>query len=483
MHFPALRGSFRFRFSPVDVMWAAVSPPIALYLRAVPIGTPAAVNAVELYCLIAFTSSLIAFLFFRIRDGIVHHFSVHDALEVTKAVVVSELLTTLALFTAVRLDGIPRSTPVIHALILAAGLIVYRVVIRTFHDDGSQAPPPSRDAPDHIVMIGCTRLSLLYMKILKTYSAQKYKVVALLDANPRTVGRSVDGIRVVGPPEQLDSIIQEYEQHGIAINRVIAGGDQTLLSPETMDEVQRACTAHDLNLEFVPSLVGLSPLQTAPVDIPAVNPLPVTGDALPLYFRFRRVVDFFVALILIVLFLPLMLVVAGIVLLDIGSPVLFWQQRVGLGGRSFLLYKFRTLKPLFNERGLPIGLTDRMSWAGAAIRKLRLDELPQLLSVLVGDMALIGPRPLLPQDQPSDPTIRLMVKPGITGWAQVNGGKSLSAETKSQFDEWYVRNASLLLDLRILFMTFGFVMMGERHNEEQTARSRTASNAPTLETK
>ena len=85
-----------------------------------------------------------------------------------------------------------------------------------------------------------------------------------------------------------------------------------------------------------------------------------------------------------------------------------------------------------------------MSWIGYLLRKFRLDELPQLLNVLVGDMSLIGPRPLLPHDQPADPTLRLMVRPGITGWAQVNGGKLLTPEEKNALDEWYVRNASFV---------------------------------------
>jgi hypothetical protein len=87
------------------------------------------------------------------------------------------------------------------------------------------------------------------------------------------------------------------------------------------------------------------------------------------------------------------------------------------------------------------------------LRQSHLDELPQLLNVLVGDMSLIGPRPLLPEDQPSNPTTRLMVRPGITGWAQVNGGKFLTAQQKDEYDEYYIRNASIWFDLRIALLT------------------------------
>ena len=99
------------------------------------------------------------------------------------------------------------------------------------------------------------------------------------------------------------------------------------------------------------------------------------------------------------------------------------------------------------------------------LRQTRLDELPQLLSVLVGDMSLIGPRPLLPQDQPADPSVRLMVRPGITGWAQVNGGSLLTPEEKEVLDAWYVGHASPWLDLRILAMTLRSLLRGDRRSE------------------
>jgi hypothetical protein len=103
------------------------------------------------------------------------------------------------------------------------------------------------------------------------------------------------------------------------------------------------------------------------------------------------------------------------------------------------------------------------------MRQTRLDELPQLLNVLVGDMALIGPRPLLPEDQPTNPVIRLMVRPGITGWAQVNGGKFLTPAEKDKYDEYYVRNASPWFDLRILFMTLRVLFRFTLHTDHKVA--------------
>jgi lipopolysaccharide/colanic/teichoic acid biosynthesis glycosyltransferase len=103
---------------------------------------------------------------------------------------------------------------------------------------------------------------------------------------------------------------------------------------------------------------------------------------------------------------------------DVGTPVVFWQRRIGLQGREFQLYKFRTLKASFDREGHKVPKAHRLSRMGKRLRKMRLDEIPQLLNVLVGDMSLIGPRPLLLLDQSPNPSVRLMVRPGITGWAQ-----------------------------------------------------------------
>jgi lipopolysaccharide/colanic/teichoic acid biosynthesis glycosyltransferase len=144
--------------------------------------------------------------------------------------------------------------------------------------------------------------------------------------------------------------------------------------------------------------------------------------------------------------------------------MMFWQQRLGERGRTFVIYKIRTLRPPFDQRGQPTPPAQRLSWVGKLLRRTRLDELPQLLNVLVGEMSLVGPRPLLPRDQPKHPSARLLVRPGITGWAQINGGTLLSPSEKDKLDEWYVRNASFWLDLRILCLTLWVALLGQRRS-------------------
>jgi lipopolysaccharide/colanic/teichoic acid biosynthesis glycosyltransferase len=154
-------------------------------------------------------------------------------------------------------------------------------------------------------------------------------------------------------------------------------------------------------------------------------------------------------------------VIAAIVALDLGAPIVFWQERIGRNGRKFLLYKFRTFRAPFDRVGGAVPREERLSRIGALIRRTRFDEIPQLWNVVRGEMSLIGPRPLLPVDQPADPRTRLLVRPGITGWAQVNGATALTADEKDALDAWYIRHASLALDLRVALRTILYLGKGE----------------------
>jgi len=466
---PASRGSIAIRFATFDVFWAFVAPWLALWIRGAHVLSVADWPDATLFCGIAFASSLIGFLIFRIREGMTHLFSVHDALDVAKAVLLAEFVTCLVLFSMTRLDGIPRSTPLIHALLLSAGLVSARAFLRMAYADVDTSPPAAKGPVEHIIVIGSNRLSALYIGLLRAYGRERYRVIALLDERPEMAGRSIAGFRVFGPPSHLVPVIEEFKEHGIHTDRIIVGGDANFLAPETTSEIRRISREYDIRLDFIPQLIGLDALQALPVE---AGPVPVRAStaryALPRYLIVRRYVDFCVSLLLIVALLPLFALISVVVLLDVGSPVYFWQRRVGMDGQSFQMHKFRTLRPSYDGKGNPIS-SKRTSWVGEFLRRSRLDELPQLLNVLVGDMSLIGPRPLLPHDQPADPTLRLMVRPGITGWAQVNGGKLLTPEEKNALDEWYVRHASPWLDLKILGLTVVFMLAGERE---------TAASAP-----
>lgn len=191
----------------------------------------------------------------------------------------------------------------------------------------------------------------------------------------------------------------------------------------------------------------------------------------------KRSFDLIFAIILIVVFAPLLIVTALVVLFTMGKPVIFRQDRPGHLGRIFTLYKFRTMK---GSRGNTSCDAERLTPVGKFMRSTSLDELPELLNVLKGDMSFVGPRPLLSEYLElynSHQARRHEVKPGITGWAQVNGRNGISWEEKFDLDVWYVDNHSFILDLKILLMTVAVVFRREgiSHAGEVTMSTFTGS--------
>jgi len=183
----------------------------------------------------------------------------------------------------------------------------------------------------------------------------------------------------------------------------------------------------------------------------------------------KRLLDIVGALLMLILLFPVLLAIAILIKIKLGSPVIFKQQRAGLYGKPFYLYKFRTMTDERDENGelLPDHL--RLTPFGQFLRKYSLDELPQLFNVLKGDISLVGPRPLLMEYlelYTPEQARRHEVKPGITGWAQVNGRNAISWEEKFKLDVWYVDHQSFWLDLKILFLTVIKVLKSEGISHE-----------------
>lgn len=178
----------------------------------------------------------------------------------------------------------------------------------------------------------------------------------------------------------------------------------------------------------------------------------------------KRFFDATAALGGLVVLSPVMVVIALLIRWRMGGPVIFRQVRPGYGERPFELYKFRTMTDYRDEEGELLPDHIRMTRLGNRLRKYSLDELPQLFNVLKGDLSLVGPRPLMVGYLPlynERQRRRHDVKPGITGWAQVNGRNALSWEEKFELDVWYAKNRTLLLDMKILFMTIQKVLKSE----------------------
>lgn len=186
----------------------------------------------------------------------------------------------------------------------------------------------------------------------------------------------------------------------------------------------------------------------------------------------KRLLDVTLALAALVLLLPFIGLLALLVRVKLGAPVLFRQQRPGLGGRPFAIYKFRTMTDARDQQGQLLPDAERLTPFGRFLRSTSLDELPELWNVLRGDMSLVGPRPLLMQylsRYTPEQARRHEVRPGITGWAQINGRNALSWEQRFALDVWYVDHCSPWLDLRIMLLTIWKVLRREDISQEGQA--------------
>lgn len=186
----------------------------------------------------------------------------------------------------------------------------------------------------------------------------------------------------------------------------------------------------------------------------------------------KRIFDILSALMGLLILSPVLIVTAILVRVILGSPVLFSQQRPGLHSQPFYVYKFRTMTDQRDTDGRLLPDEIRLTSFGKFLRRLSLDELPQLLNVIKGDLSLVGPRPLLMQYLPlysAEQARRHEVPPGITGWAQVHGRNAISWEEKFKLDVWYVDHHSFILDLKILWMTFEKVFKREGISQQGQA--------------
>jgi lipopolysaccharide/colanic/teichoic acid biosynthesis glycosyltransferase len=459
------------RIAAFDAIWIAVAPFAALALRddallRFDLGSPGT-REVYQYALITIVCALAAAAVFRLRDGLTRNFAFVDVWAILGAAGAASSASAALTFTVNRLDCIPRSTPLIYAMVLVAGLIGGRAIARACGSlrmaAGHRAGPRPRSQARRVIVVGVDNFSSLAIKLVQCQTPHAVEIVAALDPRGQFLDRTVNGVRIVGAPRDLCPIVREYAEHGVQVDEVWVSDQLIAESPEALRVVSDACRSLNVKPSSVAGALHLVPAGAAS---DAANPAvaEVAVAPAPRYFRLKRPLEAAAATALLVALAPVAAIVAAIVAINLGAPVIFWQERVGRNERSFLLYKFRTIHAPFDRAGAAVSPDQRTSRIGQIVRKSRLDEIPQLLNVIRGEMALIGPRPLLPIDQPADPRTRLLVRPGITGWAQVNGGTALTAEEKEALDAWYIRNASPVLDLRVVWRTFSRFGRGERRD-------------------
>ena len=396
-----------------------------------------------------------------------------------------------------RLDGVSRSWPILQFMVGVLMLIGLRVLYRHRHaarrGPGKSAPLQVTDAvqSETVLVVGLSPLTEMYLLSIAEFAADRIRVAGLLGRTDRHVGRRIENVQVLGLPEDVDDVLKELETHGVLVDRIVVASDFATLPALAREALLKVSRSGAIELQILTDQLGLSEAssRSRPSDHnkprrAALQQEDNRGDAEFLipqddasqlsqrgYWRVKRAFDVVLAALLIGMLAPIALAVAGAVALTIGRPVTFWQQRPGLGGRAFRLLKFRSMAPAYTSDGKLLADDDRTSKVGDLLRRTRLDELPQLLNIVFGDMSFVGPRPLLPRDQSEGHRARLLVRPGLTGWAQVIGGRTISADDKAALDVWYVRNASLRLDLEIMLRTVPIILFGERVSHETIKRT------------
>jgi lipopolysaccharide/colanic/teichoic acid biosynthesis glycosyltransferase len=426
--------------------------------------------------------------------------SIGDHLQIIVLTGVAILLAVVLTFVGTRLDGVARSLP-----ILQVGLIVILLAsargaarfwyVKQVHVNGNGRM--SGQMLETILVVGMNTISELFLLSVKEFASGRIQVAGLLVEEPQMRGRTIQQAPILGTIGELPNILQSLEVHGVTVDRIVVATAADQLQPRALEILLEAEKTSSIAIQFLSEQLGLEDFsERAPglssqsrnrvvsgqkalsrlgnADIGHTN---FTEEAFRLQ---KRIVDAFGAAFLMIMVTPVLLLVAFVVALDVGFPLLFWQQRPGLYGRPFKLYKFRTMRAPYDRHKKRIPDDQRSSAIGQLLRRTRFDELPQLYNVLIGDMSLIGPRPLLPCDQSPDCVARLSVRPGITGWAQVNGGRIISASDKLILDVWYVQNASLMLDFRILLGTVKMVLFGDQINIEAVNQARTCLGLKSL---
>ncbi len=406
--------------------------------------------------------------------------SLPDYLRVINAVTAVVLAAAAMAFAYNRLEGVARSLPILQLLAGTAFMTGARVLHRLTHAARQERKAAAAllelsDGPQEltVLIVGISRLTETYLQAAAELVPGRVRIAGLVGRDHRHAGRLVASHPVLGVPEDIEQILNGLEVHGIHADSLVVATLFESLSPEAREALLRVERCRNIALQFLAENLGFE--ERAPPASKGGHPLRLNEDlsfeisagelsllAARPYWHVKRAADSLAALALLAACTPLMLLAALSVAANMGFPVLFWQQRPGLGGKPFRLYKFRTMRAAHSAGGRRLTDGERTPYMGTLLRRLRIDELPQLFNILRGDMSFVGPRPLLPRDQSAAYRARLLVRPGLTGWAQAVGGRDISPEDKAALDVWYVRNASIALDIEIALRTVPIVLFGER---------------------
>ena len=475
-----------YRALVADLGWVCLSPYIALLVRDNFVFNEPHWDAIIPYSGFTFVAGAVVFGALRPHKTLYRYTSLFDLLRISAAVTLTIFLALSLSFLTSRLEGVARSIPVIQWLILIAILIWIRVLARMW-SEFQRRSNVVRGSPttEHVLVIGVSHLTELYLESLAVYAPRRLEVVGILSEHRELRGRLLRNQMVLGAPEKLASVLEQLELHGVEVARIAVIEPVERLSRSARNAILAVEQTSDIKIDWLPERLGLteesSKDRTGQVG-PAAgtkfrknsSPFSVESGTFGRYGYVKRAADIILAAVLVIALAPLIGFVGLVVVADVGLPIVFWQKRPGRFGCTFKLYKFRTMRAPHDGEGKRIPDEYRSTGIGRVLRRMRLDELPQLYNILIGEMSFVGPRPLLPWDQPINVISRLSVRPGLTGLAQVHGDRDMPPNDKNALDIWYIKNASPWLDLKIAVRTGLVLVRGERLDVKMLQRVREA---------
>jgi lipopolysaccharide/colanic/teichoic acid biosynthesis glycosyltransferase len=407
-------------------------------------------------------------------------------------------LSLAVTFTLTRLDGVPRSIPLLQLVFCGVLLMLARLVAqqhaRIRRTGGFQPLSTSGNAQlksQSVIIVGVNSLTGVMLRLIEAHAPEHLDVVGFVTLSRKQLGRTAFGHRILGHVNAIAEIRATLQTHGVDVRHILLAVPRSAIPPEGLAHLNGLVQSGDLVFLELADLMSFSADSDA-ADEESVDTVSSPENATtlgvmpqPAFFRLddrdlkamsqrpywliKRGLDIILSVLALLLFSPVLVVIPLFVAARMGRPVLFWQRRPGMGGKPFHVLKFRTMRAEVDADGRRLTDQERTDALGNLLRRSRLDELPQLINILRGDMSIVGPRPLLPRDLAEGNTSRLVVRPGLTGWAQVIGGRAISAEDKAALDIWYVYRANIALDMRIMIKTIPMVLFGEKVDHEAVA--------------
>lgn len=468
----------RDRFSIAEVGIAFFSPILAIVLRGIDVNGRGILTPLLVYCCAAAIVGSLTLIYVNISKSPSGFVSTVDLIKTFKAALAAAVGGVIATYFATHMQYIPRYVPVIHFFLFFGLITVLNIWRARQHLPAAKSLLNSGAGPhlyENQLLLGCGPMSVHYAALIDELPDARTKIVGIVSICGDLVGSTLGNRTVLGPVGNIEEIWSEFKNHGVDIHRIVIAAADLRYQQQALDAVAPHCEAHGIKLSLLSDLIGTSTRNAYFQSSEKINSRDVEiGDMTqPVvrnpYLIQRQRYEWIIALLLVGIASPFLILIGLISYFDVGRPIIFWQQRVGKWGEMITVHKFRTLP----HKGMVPNDAERApSWIGRFLQATRLDELPQLFDIIEGRLSFIGPRPLLPHDLPAETGARESVLPGVTGWAQVHGGKSITADEKIALDDWYLRNASLWLDLFILGKTLRVALRGqEKRDNEVIARA------------